>query len=80
MSDYYETSLRRYEEELEPRYQEEYDRATNPKVNWCIVAQNDHLLPEWEEYAETEEEKDALISLAKQDGLHVVCTKSIEGE
>ena len=80
MSDYYETSHRRYEEELEQRYQEEYERATNPKVYWCIVAQNDHLLPEWEEYAETEEEKDELISLAKQDGLHVVCTKSIEGE
>ena len=80
MSDYYETSLRIYEEELEQRYQEEYERATNPKVYWCIVAQNDHLLPEWEEYAETEEEKDELISLAKRDGLHVVCTESIEGE
>ena len=80
MSDYYETSLRRYEEELDQRYQEEYERATNPKVNWHIIAQNDHLLPEWEEYADSEEDKDELISLAKRDGLHVVCTKSIEEE
>ena len=80
MSDYYETSLRRYEEELDQRYQEEYERAQNPKIYWKIIAQNDHLLSEWEEYAETKEEKDKLISLAKRDGLHVVCTKSIEGE
>ena len=80
MSDYHETSLRRYEEELDQRYQEEYERAKNPKIHWRIVAQNDHLLPIWEEYADTEEEKDELISSAKRDGLHVVCTKSIEGE
>ena len=80
MSDYHEISLRRHEEELERQYQEEYERAQNPKIYWKIIAQNDHLLPEWEEYAETKEEKDKLISLAKRDGLHVVCTKSIEGE
>ena len=80
MSDYYETSLRQYEEELEQRYQEEYERATNPKVYWRIIAQNDHLLPEWEEYAETKEEKDKLISLAKRDGFKYSCTKHIEGE
>ena len=80
MSDYYETSLRRYEEELDQRYQEEYERAKNPKFYWHIIAKTDHLLPEWEEYADSEEDKDELISLAKRDGLHVVCTKSIEEE
>ena len=80
MSDYYEASLRRHEEELDRLYQEEYERATNPKVYWHIIAKNDHLLPEWEEYADSEEDKDELISLAKRDGLHVVCTKSIEEE
>ena len=80
MSDYYEISLRRYEEELDRQYQEEYERAQNPKTYWHIIAQNDHLLPQWEEYADTDEEKDELISSAKRDGLHIVCTKHIEGE
>ena len=80
MSDYHEIRLREYEEKLEQQYQEEYERAQNPKIYWKIIAQNDHLLPEWEEYTDTEEEKDELISSAKKDGLHVVCTKFIEGE
>ena len=80
MSDYYETSLRQYEEEQDRLYLEEYQRQQNPKVYWHIIAKNDHLLPEWEEYADSEEDKDELISLAKRDGLHVVCTKSIEEE
>ena len=80
MSDYYETSLRRYEEELDQRYQEEYERATNPKIYWRIVAQNDHLLPIWEEYADSEKERNDLIQSAKDDGLHYVCTWHIEGE
>ncbi len=80
MSDYYETSLRRYEEELEQRYQEEYERATNPKVYWRIIAQNDHLLPEWEDYAYSEEEKNELIQSAKDAGLRYSCTRHKEGE
>ena len=80
MSDYYETSLRRYEEELDQRYQEEYERATNPKIYWRIVAQNDHLLPIWEEYADSEKERNDLIQSAKDDGLHYACTRHIEGE
>ena len=79
MSDYYETSLRRYEEELDQRYQEEYERATNPKFYWHIIAKNDHLLPEWEEWADSEEETNGLIQSAKDDGFHYSCTKHIEG-
>ena len=80
MSDYYETSLRRHEEALDQRYQEEYDRSKHPKFYWYIIAKNDHLLSEWEEYADSEEEKDKLISLAKRDGFKYSCTKHIEGE
>tara|TARA_Y100001963_G_scaffold145377_1_gene218904 strand:- start:1474 stop:1800 length:327 start_codon:yes stop_codon:yes gene_type:complete len=80
MSDFHETALRRYEEEQEQLYREQLERDENPKFYWHIIAQNDHLLPEWEEYTDTEEEKDELISNAKRDGLHVLCTKHIEGE
>ena len=80
MSDYHETSLRRYAEEQDRLYLEEYQRQQNPKVYWYIIAKNDHLLSEWEEYADSEEEKDKLISLAKRDGFKYSCTKHIEGE
>ena len=74
MSDYYETSLRRHEEELDQRYQEEYERAQNPKVCWFIIT------PDWEEWANSEKEKNDLIQSAKDDGFHYSCTKHIEGE
>ncbi len=74
MSDYYETSLRRYEEELDQRYLEEYQRQQNPEYYWFIIT------PEWEDYAYSEEEKNELIKAAKEDGLKYSCTKHIEGE
>ena len=80
MSDYHEVSLRRHEEELDRLYQEEYERAKNPQFYWHIIAKNDHLLPIWEEYADSEEEKQNLIQSAKDDGLRYACTKHVEGE
>ena len=74
MSDYYETSLRQYEEELEQRYQEEYERATNPNFYWLIIT------TEWEDYAYSEEEKNELIQSAKDAGLRYSCTRHKEGE
>ncbi len=74
MSDYYEASLRRYEEELEQRYQEEYEREKNPNFYWFIVT------PEWEDYAYSLEEKDELIQSAKVAGLRYSCTRHKEGE
>ena len=74
MSDYYETSLRRYEEELDQRYQEEYEQAQEPAHWWFIVT------TEWEDYAYSEEEKNELIQLAKDDGLRYACTLHVEGE
>ena len=74
MSDYHEIRLREYEEALEQQYQEEYEREKNPNF-YCLI-----FTSEWEEYADSEEDTDELISLAKRDGLHVVCTKSIEEE
>ena len=74
MSDYYETSLRRYEEELDQRYLEEYQRQQNPEYYWFIITS------EWEDYAYSEEEKDELIADAKKAGLRYSCTKHIEGE
>ena len=74
MSDYYETSLRQYEEELDQQYREEYEQAQNPKVSWFVIT------PDWEEWADSEEEKNALIKAAKDDGLRYSCTQHIEGE
>tara|TARA_R100001082_G_scaffold74987_1_gene43349 strand:- start:7 stop:243 length:237 start_codon:yes stop_codon:yes gene_type:complete len=76
MSDYHEISLRRYEEELEQRYQEEYEKATNPNPNfyWFIIT------TEWEDYAYSEEEKNELIQSAKDAGLRYSCTRHKEGE
>ncbi len=74
MSDYYETSLRRYEEEQDRLYLEEYQRQQNPKVSWFIIT------PDWEEWANSEKEKNELIADAKKAGLRYSCTKHIEGE
>jgi len=74
MSDYHETSLRRYEEELDQQYQEEYERAKNPKVSWLIIT------PDWEEWANSEKEKNELIADAKKADLRYSCTQHIEGE
>ena len=74
MSDYHEITLRRHEEELEQRYQEEYERAQNPKFYWFIVTDS------WEDYAHDEASKEALIAEAKRHGLKYSCTKHVEGE
>ena len=74
MSDYYETSLRRYEEEQDRLYLEEYRRQQDPAHWWCVVT------TEWEDYAYSEEEKNELIKAAKDDGLRYSCTQHIEGE
>ena len=74
MSDYHETSLRRYEEELDQRYQEEYEKATNPDYYWFIIT------TKWEDYAYSEEEKNELIQSAKDAGLRYSCTRHKEGE
>ena len=73
-SDYYEISLRRYEEEQDRLYLEEYRRQQDPAHWWFIVT------TEWEDYAYSEEEKNELIQAAKDDGLRYACTKHVEGE
>jgi len=74
MSDYHEIRLRQYEEELDQKHREEYERATNPDYYWFIFTSK------WEDYAYSEEEKNELIQSAKDDGLQYSCTKHIEGE
>ena len=74
MSDYYEASLRRHEEELDRLYQEEYERQQDPAHWWCVVT------TEWTAYAYSEEEKNELIQAAKDDGLQYGCTLHVEGE
>ena len=74
MSDYYEASLRRYEEELDQRYQEEYEREKNPNFYWFIVT------TEWEDYAYSLEDKEAMVAEAKRHGLRYSCTRHKEGE
>ena len=74
MSDYHEASLDRYLKDLERQYKEEYERANNPEVSWFIIT------PDWEEWAETEEEKKKLIQSAKDDGLRYSCTQHIKKE
>ena len=74
MSDYHEASLDRYLKELEQQYQEEYERAKNPKICWFIIT------PDWEEWADSEEEKKELIKAAKDEGLRYSCTQHIAGE
>ena len=75
MSDFHETSLRRYEEEQDRLYREELEREQNPVFYWHIVTEKD-----WDDYAYSEEEKEALVNEAKRHGLKYSCTKHIEGE
>lgn len=69
MIDYHETTLRRHEQELQQQYQEEYERAKNPKPYWFIETEC------WEDYADDEDSKEALIAEAKRHGLKYSCTK-----
>ena len=74
MSDLHETALRRYEEEQDQLYREEKEREENPKKYWYIVTDK------WEEYADSREEADGYIEMAKKDGVRYSCTEHIEGE
>jgi len=74
MSDFHETSLRRYEEEQDQLYREELEREQNPEYYWHIVTEED-----WEDFAYSKEEKEQMVAEAKRHGLKFSCTKHIEG-
>tara|TARA_Y100001938_G_C7803245_1_gene288144 strand:- start:146 stop:415 length:270 start_codon:yes stop_codon:yes gene_type:complete len=74
MSDFHETSLRRYEEEQDQLYREELEREQNPEYYWHIVTEKD-----WEDFAYSKEEKEQMVAEAKRHGLKFSCTKHIKG-
>ncbi len=74
MSDFHETALLKYEEEQDQLHREELEREQNPKKYWLITTSD------WHEYANTEEEKQEFIDLAKKDNLKFSCSEHIQGE
>ena len=74
MSDFHETALLKYEEEQDQLHREELEREQNPTKYWLITTSD------WHEYANTEEEKQEFIDLAKKDNLKFSCSEHIQGE
>tara|TARA_R100000781_G_C4052286_1_gene118068 strand:+ start:297 stop:533 length:237 start_codon:yes stop_codon:yes gene_type:complete len=74
MSDFHETALLRYEEEQDQLHKEELEREQNPVYYWHIVTEKD-----WDDYAYSLEEKEAMVAEAKRHGLKYSCTKHLEG-
>ena len=74
MSDFHETALFKYEEEQDQLHREELEREQNPTKYWLITTSD------WHEYANTEEEKQEFIDLAKKDNLKFSCSEHIQGE
>jgi len=75
MSDFHETALLKYEEEQDQLAREEKYREENPVYYWHVVTEKD-----WDDYAYSVEEKEAMVSEAIRHGLKYSCTKHIEGE
>ena len=74
MSDFHETALLKYEEEQDQLHREDLEREQNPTKYWLITTSD------WHEYANTEEEKQEFIDLAKKDNLKFSCSEHIQGE
>ena len=68
-----ESALLRYEEEQDMLYREELERLNNPNYYWHIKTSD------WEDYANTEEEKEELIKYAEADKLSYTCVQLIDG-
>ena len=73
MSDFYETTLRRYEEEQDQLVREEYEREQNPVPYWHVVT------TDRDDYADSEEEAAELIQQATMAGIKYSCTQHIKG-
>ena len=71
-----ESDLRRYEEQLDIQARQEKYQEDNPVYYWHIVT------PKWSEFANTQDEADEFVQMAKNDGYkwhQIACTKHIEG-
>ena len=75
MSDFHETALNRHLEQLDLQARLEKYNEENPSYYWHIVTEKD-----WDDYAYSKEEKDALVAEAIRHGLKYSCTKHVEGE
>ncbi len=69
-----ESDLNRHLEQLDIQAREEKHAEKNPSYYWHIVTEKD-----WDDYAYSLEEKEAMVAEAKRHNLKYSCTKHIVG-